>query len=199
MWNYVIILLTKYSFDWPQICRVLSKFFWDSYWISTKNSFGKFFNWHFKTILFLDFWNFAKVSAIFTRAHTVRKNPKKIHTSTFICCLHPAKEARPKTKKKTKRDMTRKTITFRFWKNKFFNFGSSRSETYYALFLGCFDMKVLPEVPYCVYWVVAKVSSLNSFHMICNKNFIQGSKERFASVYETDWFFFSNWILICST
>ena len=57
---------------------------------------------------------------------------EKIHTSTFICCLHPGKEARRETnhKKKIRR---RKARTFCFRKTSFVH---SRFGTYHAYSLG---------------------------------------------------------------
>ena len=51
----------------------------------------------------------------------------------------------------------RRAWTFCFWKNKFSCFVCSRSGTYYALFFECLDLKFLPDIPYCVYWVVAAI------------------------------------------
>ena len=45
-----------------------------------------------KAILYRNLWNSDLISAISFR---VRIALKKIHTSTFVCCLHPGKEARP--------------------------------------------------------------------------------------------------------
>jgi len=48
-----------------------------------------------KAIIFQNLWNFALLSAILLLVHIALKNSKTIHTSTFICCMHPTKETRP--------------------------------------------------------------------------------------------------------
>jgi len=56
----------------------------------------------------------------------------------------------------------------------------SRSGTYYALLLGNFSLKFLPEIRHYVYWVLANIWSPVSSHKIGNKFFIhhcQGWKE----------------------
>jgi len=56
----------------------------------------------------------------------------------------------------------------------------------------CFDMKFLPDVPYCLYWVVAEIKPSISSHKICNKFFIdhcQRWKEG-PCMCETVFFFF---------
>jgi len=93
---------------------------------------------------------------------------EKIHTSTFICCLHPGKEARPQTNHK-KKIRGRKTRTFCFLKTSFVH---SRSGTYHALLLGYFGQKFLPDVRHCVCWVLAEIWAPDSFHKIGNKFFI---------------------------
>ena len=45
-----------------------------------------------KAILYRNLWNSGLISAI---SFWVRIALKKIHTSTFVCCLHPGKEERP--------------------------------------------------------------------------------------------------------
>jgi len=65
----------------------------------TWNFRKKLFRWNFseillktKAILYRNLWNFALLSAIL---FWIRIALKKIHRSTFICSLHPVKEARP--------------------------------------------------------------------------------------------------------
>ena len=72
---------------------------------------------------------------------------EKIHRSTFICSLHPVKEARPSTNHKQKMQ-GKKARTFCFRKTSFVH---SRSGTYYALLLGYFGMKFLPDIGQCIY------------------------------------------------
>ena len=82
----------------------------------------------------------------------------------------------------------RKSRTFCFRKTSFVH---SRSGTYYALLLGCFGLKFLPDVRHCVYWVLAEIWGPDSSHKIDNKFFIdhcQGWKEG-SFLCETVWFF----------
>ena len=73
-------------------------------------------------------------------------------------------------------------------------FVHSRSATHYALLLGYFNLKFLPDIRHCVYWVLAEVWAPDSSHKIGNKFFIrhcQGWKEG-SFVSETVWFF--SWV-----
>jgi len=77
------------------------------------------------------------------------------------------------------------------------SFVHTRSGNYFALLLGYFCLKFLPDVRYCVCWVLAEIWAPNSSHKIGNKYFIhhfQGWKEG-SFVCETVWFF-CGWILI---
>jgi len=70
------------------------------------------------------------------------------------------------------------------------SFVHPRSETYYALVLGYFGLKYLPDVLHCVYWVLAGIWAPDSSHRIGNKFFIhhcQDWKEG-SFVWETVWF-----------
>jgi len=77
----------------------LSRFIPNSVEILMWNFIKKLFRENFskifaqtKAIHYLNLWNFALLSAIFIlRPYSA----EKIHTSTFIWCLHPGKEARP--------------------------------------------------------------------------------------------------------
>ena len=71
---------------------------------------------------------------------------KKINTSTLIFCLHLGKKARPYRNQK-KKIRERKARTFCVRKT---NFVHSQSGTYYALLLGYFGLKFLPDVRHCV-------------------------------------------------
>ena len=59
----------------------------------------------------------------------------------------------------------------------FFNFYSasvlvhSRSGTYYALLLGYFSLKFLPDVRHCVCWILVEICASDSSHQIGNKFF----------------------------
>jgi len=88
--------------------------------------------------------------------------------------------------------------TFCFRKTSFVH---SRSGTYYALLLGCFGLKFLPDVRHYVYWVLVEIWGPDSSHKIGNKFFIdhcQGRKEgSFVCVKLFD--FFRGRILVCLT
>jgi len=140
-----------------------------------------------KAIIYQNLKNFAILSAIFILCPY---GAEKSYTNTFIGCLHLGKEARPKTYHK-KKIRWRKARTFCFWKTSFVH---SRSRTYYALLLGCFSLKFLPDVRHCVYWVLNIIWTPDSSHKIDNKYFIdhcQGWKEGLF-VCETVWFF--SWV-----
>ena len=82
----------------------------------------------------------------------------------------------------------RKAWKFCFRKTGFVH---SRSGTYYALLLGYFGLKFLPDIGHCVYWVWVEIWHPNSFPRICNKFFLrhcQVQKEG-SFVSETVWFF----------
>ena len=115
---------------------------------------------------------------------------EKIHTSTFICCLHPGKEARPEIDQK-KKIRGRKARTFYFRKTSFVH---SRSGTSYALLLGYFGLKFLQVILHCVYWVLAEIWAPNSSHKIWNKVFIHHCHGRIEGsfVCEIVWFF--SWV-----
>jgi len=72
---------------------------------------------------------------------------EKIHASTFVCCLHPGKEARP-YKNNIKKIPGRKPKKFCFRKTGFVH---SRSGTYCASLLSYFGLKFLPDIRQCVY------------------------------------------------
>ena len=82
----------------------------------------------------------------------------------------------------------RKAKTFCFRKTSFVH---PRSRTYYALLLGYFGLKFLPDVLHCVYWVFAEIWAPDSSHKFGNKFFIlhcQDWKEG-SFLCETVWFF----------
>jgi len=87
-----------------------------------------------------------------------------------------------------KEDTGKKYMTCCFRKTSFVH---SWSRTYCALFLGFFGLKFLPDVRYCVYWVLAEIWIPDLSYKIGNKFFIyhcQGWKEC-SFVCETIWFF----------
>jgi len=82
----------------------------------------------------------------------------------------------------------RKASTFCFRKTSFVH---SQFGTYYALLLGYFGLKFLPDIGHCVYWVFPEIWDPNSTHRICNKFFIRHCQARKEGsfVSETGWFF----------
>jgi len=132
-----------------------------------------------KAIFYRKLWNSALLSTIFIlRSYCA----KKIHTSTFICCLHPGNKARP-WKNHKKKIRGRKARTFCFGKTSFVH---SRARTYYALLLGCFVLKLLLDVHHCIYWVLAEIWAPDSSHKIDNKFCywsLRGLKKRFVRVW----------------
>jgi len=84
------------------------------------------------------------------------------------------------------------------------SFDHSCSGTYYALLLGYFGMKLLPDIIHFVYWFLASIWAPNSFHKICNKFFyssLPGLKGRFVCAWNCLIFFMgeysSVWPEIC--
>jgi len=85
----------------------------------------------------------------------------------------------------------RKARTFCFRKTGFVH---PWSGTHYALLIGYFGLKFLPDIHHCVYWVLVEDWAPYSSHKIGNKFFIrhcQGWKEG-SFVCETVWFF--SWV-----
>jgi len=166
--------LTESSSVWVELClfssQILLGFF---HKISTRNSFWKMF----QKLLALQgapLSRFAKFGTSFCNfilsSYYGEKFIWKFY-SNLICFLYPIKEASPKRKHR-KRYQEEKPGSSIFGKNKFSSFVCFLSVTYYVLFLGCLDLKLLPDIPYCVYWDVVGFQSSNSFHKICNEFFI---------------------------
>ena len=94
VWNCLIFFLGQYSSIWPEICRVLTqihKTFLRE--ISGKNYFGR----TFQKICANQGYPLPKLVKFRTTLCNFILGPysaEKFHTSTFICCLHPGKEAR---------------------------------------------------------------------------------------------------------
>ena len=159
-WNCLIFFVGENSFVWPEICRVLSQIQWrflDG--ISGKNYFGRIFQ-KFCANQGYPLPKHVKFRSNFCNFILGPYYAEKIHTSTFICCLHPGKEARLSTNHK-KKIWGRKTMMFCFRKTSLFH---CRSWTYYALLLGYFDLKFLPEIRHYVYWVLAEIWAPVSSH-----------------------------------
>jgi len=188
--NCLIFFVCEYSFVSPEICRILSQIQWRFLrGISGKNYCGRIFQ-KFSANQGYPLPKLVKFRPTFCNFILGPYCAEKIHTSTFICCLHPGKEAHP-LKNHKKKIRERKSRTFCFWKTSFVH---SRSGTYYALLLGYFGLKFLPDVRHCVCWVLAEIWAPDSAHKIGNIFFIhhcQGWKEG-SFVCETVWFF--SWV-----
>ena len=137
----------EYSSVWPEICRVLSQIQWRFLrGISGENYFGRIFQ------KFCENQGYPLVKLVKFRPTFYNFFPgpycaEKIRASTFVCRLHPGKEARPQTDHR-KKIRGRKARTFCFRKTGFVH---SRSGTYCALLLGYFGLKFLPDTRHCVY------------------------------------------------
>jgi len=80
----------------------------------------------------------------------------------------------------------RKARTFRFRKTSFVH---SETGTYYALLLGYFGMKFLPDIHHCVYWVLDDTWAPHSFQNIFNNSWPPRLKGRFVFVWNCLIFF----------
>ena len=126
-----------------------------------------------KAILYKNSWNFALGSAIIFWVRIVLK--KFAQVLWYVVFTQVRRHVRKQITKKKIRQ--RKARTFCFRKTSFFH---SRSETNYALFLGYFGLKFLPDIRHCVYWVLVEIWAPISSHKIWNNFFIhhcQGRKE----------------------
>jgi len=122
---------------------------------------------HSKAILFPDFWNLALLSAIFLKLILRCKILKNFtQVLSYIVCIQLRRHVQ---KQNTKIDMTRRMQDVSFS-------GKTSFLILFPLSLRLnpwiFYLKFVPDVPYCVYWVVVKVSNSNSFHRIFHKFFI---------------------------
>ena len=136
-----------------------------------------------KTILYQNLWNFAILSAILLWVSIRLK--KLTQVPLYVVCTQVRRHVHKKNHKKKIRG--RKTGTFCFWKTSFVH---SRSGTCYALLLRYFDLKFVPNIRHCAYWVLTEIWAPNSSHKIWNNFFInhcQGWKEG-SFVCETVWF-----------
>ena len=136
-----------------------------------------------KAILYRNLWNFA-VLLFWVRLALKRFT----EVLPYVVCTQVSRHIHKRITKRRYGMKKPRTICLR--KSSFVH---SRSRTYYALLLGCFGQKFLPDIRHCVYWVLAEVWGLDLSHKIGNKFFInhsQGWKEG-SFVCETVWF--SSW------
>jgi len=94
VWNYLLFFVGEYSSVWPEICCVLSQIQWRFLrGISGKNYSGR---------IFQKFWanqgyplpKLVKFCPTFRISSLGPYSAEKIHTGTFIRCLHLGKKAR---------------------------------------------------------------------------------------------------------
>ena len=137
-----------------------------------------------KAILYRNLWNFGLISAIsFLICIALKKNSHK-----HFRILFALRQGGTSINESQKEDTGKKAITFCFRKTGFVH---SRPGTYYALLLGYFGLKFLPEIRHCVYYVLAEIWASDSSHKIGNKFFIRRCKGWMEGsfVCETVWFF----------
>jgi len=118
---------------------------------------------------------------------------EKIHRSTFICFLHPGKEARPQTNHR-KKIRGRKARTFCFRKTDFVH---SRSRTYCALLLGYFGLNFYQTfvIVSIEFWLRFEPQNRPTRFSI-NFLFITARAERKVRLCVKLFDFFPGWILI---
>ena len=140
-----------------------------------------------KAILYQNLWNFAQLSTILFWVRIMLK--KFTQVLSYVICTQVGRHVHKQITEG--RYGEGKTRTFCFRKTSFVH---SKSGTYYALFLGYFGLKFLPDVFHCVCSIFAQSWAPDSSHMISNKLFIhhcQGWMEG-SFVCETAWFF--SWV-----
>ena len=87
--------LGEYSSVWPEICHFLSQIQWTLLrGISGKNHFGRIFQ-KFCANQGYPLTKLVKFRPTFCNFFPGPYCAEKVHTSTFVCCLHPGEEARP--------------------------------------------------------------------------------------------------------
>ena len=135
-------------------------------------------------------WNSALRSAIFFRVRIALK--KFTQVLSYVVCTQVRRHAHKKITKK--RYGVEKPGRFFFRKT---NFVYSRSRTYYALRLGYFGLRFLPDIRHWVYWVLDGIWALDSSQKIGNKFlFITARAERKDRLCVKLFDFFPTWILI---
>ena len=182
-----IFFVGEYSSVRPEICCVLSQIQWRFLrGILEKNYFGRIFR-KFCANQGYPLPKTCEISPYFRQfLFWVRIVLKKFtQVLPYVVCTQVRRHTH---KRITKRRYGEENPGRCFRKT---SFAHSRSGTYYALLLGCFGLKFLPDVRHCVYWVLAEIWGPDSSQKICNKFFIdhcQGRKEG-SFVCETVWFF----------
>jgi len=187
VWNCLIFSWqNNHPFD-LKFVALCPKFSGDSYvQFQEKTISGEFFRNFVQTKAFLyrKLWNIALLSEILFSNRIVLK--KFTQVLSYVVCTQVRRHVRKENHKRKMRG--RKARTFCFRK---ISFVHPRSGTYYALLLGYFGLKFLPDVLHRVYLVLVKIWAPDSSHKIRNKFFIhhcQDWKEG-SFVCETVWFF----------
>jgi len=166
----------EYSFVWPEICRVLSKIKWRFLGgISGKNYSGRIFqkfcaNQGYSLPKLVKFR--PNLCNFIMGPYCAEKNSHRNFRMLFA-----PRQGGTSVNEWEKEDTGKNSRTFCFPKTGFVH---SHSGTFYALLLGNFGMKFLPDICHCVYWVLAEVWAPDSSHKIGNKSLIrqcQGWKE----------------------
>jgi len=151
VWNCLIFIEGQYTSVWPEICCVLSKFNGYSYVeFQEITILGDFFiNFvQTKVILYQNLWNFALLFEILFWVCIAQK--KFTQVLSYVVYTQVRRQNQKQLRKK--RYGKRKARMFCFWKTSFVH---SRSWTSYALLLGYFGLKFLPNVCHRAYWVLA--------------------------------------------
>jgi len=180
-----------------RLTRNLSRFFLNSVEILTWNFrktkiLGEFFRNFVQTkaIIYQNLWNFAQLSAIL---FCVRNVLKKTHTSTFICCLHPGKEARPYANHK-KKIRGRKPGSFVFGKPVLFtlDLGLTTSYSLGVLVWNFYQAFVIVSIEF---WLRFE-NQIRPTRLEINILFIAVKAKRKVRLWVKLFDFFHGWILI---
>ena len=152
VWNCLIFFLGEYSSVWREICRVLSQI--QSRFlrgISGKNNFGTIFL-KFCEKPRLSSSKICEISSYFLQFYYVFKNCVEKFTQVLSCAVCTLQRRHVRKQITKKRYRKEKPRLFFFRKTGFVH---SRSGSCYAIFLGSFGLKILPDIRHCVHWVLA--------------------------------------------
>ena len=111
-------------------------------------------------------WNFAILSATLLWVHIELKNLKKFtQVLSYVFCTQLSWHVH---KQITREDIRKKNqdVFFFFRKPVLFTLDLGFITPY---ILGSFGVNFLPDIRYCVYWVLAEIWASYSSHKICNK------------------------------
>jgi len=193
-WNCLIFFLGEYSSVWPEICRVLSQI--QSRFlrgISGKNYFRRIFQKFCANQGSLP--KLVKFRPTFCNFFLGSYCLEKVHTSAFICCLHPGKETRPQTKNK-KKIRGRKTKTFCFRKNSFVHSLGLGLTTPYSLGILVWIFYQTFVILPIEFWPIFE-TQIRPTRFVINFLFITVKAERKVRLCVKLFYFFPRRILIC--